>query len=117
MISHREIEANPNQVSALLNLEEPKDAKQVQHLAGMIATFSQFISRSVDKCHPFFRLLGKKRKFLWDEDCSTAFPGIKPYLSSPPCHSILCPGEPLFLYLAVSKHAVSAVLVQKTVKN
>ena len=117
MISYRGIEANPDQVSALLNLEEPKDAKQVQRLTGMIVALGRFISRSADKCRPFFQLLGKKRKFLWDEDCSAAFQGIKAYLSSPPCISIPCPGEPLFLYLAVSEHAVCAVLVQETTED
>uniref|UniRef100_A0A2N9GHT1 Integrase catalytic domain-containing protein n=1 Tax=Fagus sylvatica TaxID=28930 RepID=A0A2N9GHT1_FAGSY len=86
----------------------------VQRLTGMIAALGRFISRSVDKCRPFFRLLGKKMKFLWDEDCSAAFQGIKTYLSSPPCLSIPCSREPLFLYLAVSEHAVSAILVRET---
>jgi hypothetical protein len=80
----------------------------------MIAALGRFISRSADKCRPFFRLLGKKRKFLWDEDCSATFQGIKAYLSSPPCLSIPCPGELFFLYLAVSKHAISAILVRET---
>ena len=43
-----------------------------------------------------------------------AFEEIKTYLSSPPCLSIPYLGEPLFLYLAVSEHAVSAVLVRET---
>jgi ribonuclease HI len=114
IISSRGIEANPDQIFALINLEEPKNTKQVQRLTGMIAALSRFISRSADKCRHFFRLLGKKRKFLWDEDCSAAFQGIKAYLSSPPCLSIPSPGEPLYLYLAVSEHAVSAVLVRET---
>jgi hypothetical protein len=114
IISNRGIEANPDQITALINLEEPKDAKQVQRLTGMIAALGWFISRSGDKCHPFFRLLGKKRKFLWDEDCSASFQIIKAYLSSPPCLSIPSPGEPLYLYLAVSEHAVNAVLVRET---
>ena len=83
----------------------------------MIAALGRFISRSADKCLPFFRLLRKKRKFLWDEDCSAAFQGIKAYLSSPPCLLIPCPREPLFFYLAVSKHAVSAVLVWETAED
>jgi hypothetical protein len=41
------------------------------------------------------------------------FQGIKTYLSTPLCLSIPNPGEPLFLYLAVSYHAVSAVLVRE----
>uniref|UniRef100_A0A2N9IKR9 Reverse transcriptase domain-containing protein n=1 Tax=Fagus sylvatica TaxID=28930 RepID=A0A2N9IKR9_FAGSY len=114
MISYNGVEANPDQISALLNLQPPKDAKQVQRLTGMIAALGRFISRSADRCRPFFQLLGKKRKFLWDQDCSAAFERIKAYLSSPPCLSIPCSGEPLFLYLAVSEHAVSAVLVRET---
>jgi hypothetical protein len=50
---------------------------------------------------------------VWDEECSVAFQGIKAYLSSPPSLSIPNRGEPLFLYLAVSDHAVSAVLVRE----
>uniref|UniRef100_A0A2N9GSW4 Uncharacterized protein n=1 Tax=Fagus sylvatica TaxID=28930 RepID=A0A2N9GSW4_FAGSY len=114
MVSYNGVEANSDQISALLNLEPPKDAKQVQRLTGMIAALGQFISQSVKKCRPFFWLLGKKRKFLWDEDCLAAFQRIKTYLSSPPCLSIPCSGEPLFLYLAISEHAVSAVLVRET---
>uniref|UniRef100_A0A2N9H591 Integrase catalytic domain-containing protein n=1 Tax=Fagus sylvatica TaxID=28930 RepID=A0A2N9H591_FAGSY len=87
MISYNGVEANPDQISALLSLQPPKDAKQ---------------------------LLGKRREFLWDQDCSAAFEGIKAYLSSPPCLSIPYSGEPLFLYLAVSEHAVSAVLIRET---
>uniref|UniRef100_A0A2N9H9C9 Integrase catalytic domain-containing protein n=1 Tax=Fagus sylvatica TaxID=28930 RepID=A0A2N9H9C9_FAGSY len=83
----------------------------------MTAALGRFISRSADKCRPFFRLLGKNKKFLWDGDCSAAFQGIKAYLSSPPCLSIPSPGEPLYLYLAVSDHAVSAVLVRETPKH
>ena len=97
-----------------MNLEPPKDAKQVQRLIGMIAALGRFISQSTEKCRPFFWLLGKKRKFLWDEDCSAAFQRIKTYLSFPPCLSIPCSREPLFLYLAASEHAVSAVLVRET---
>uniref|UniRef100_A0A2N9H6S9 Uncharacterized protein n=1 Tax=Fagus sylvatica TaxID=28930 RepID=A0A2N9H6S9_FAGSY len=114
MISYNGVEANPDQISALLSLQPPKDAKQVQRLTGMVAALGRFISRSADRCRPFFQLLGKRRKFLWDQDCSAAFEGIKAYLSSPPCLSIPYSGEPLFLYLAVSEHAVSAVLIRET---
>ena len=79
----------------------------------MVAALGRFISRSADKCKPFFRLLGKRNKFVWNEECSVAFQGIKTYLSIPPCLSIPNPGESLFLYLAVSNHAVSAVLVRE----
>ena len=104
---------NPDHIATLMDLAEPQKAKQVQRLTRMIVAFGHFISRSVDRCRPFFRLLGRKRQFLWDKECSTAFQGIKMYLSSAPCLSIPTLGEPLFLYLAVSNHAVSALLVRE----
>jgi hypothetical protein len=113
VVSRRGIDANPNQIAALVDLAEPRNIKQVQRLTGMVAALGCFISRSADKCKPFFRLLGKRSKLVWDEECSVAFQGIKAYLSTPPCLSIPNPGEPLFLYLAVSDHAMSAVLVRE----
>uniref|UniRef100_A0A2N9FQQ7 Uncharacterized protein n=1 Tax=Fagus sylvatica TaxID=28930 RepID=A0A2N9FQQ7_FAGSY len=113
VVSRRGIGANPDQIAALVNLAEPKNIKQVQRLTGMIAALGRFISRSADKCRPFFRLLSKRSRFEWGEECSAAFQAIKAYLSTPPCLSIPSPGEPLFLYLAVSDHAVSAVLVRE----
>jgi hypothetical protein len=113
ILSRREIEANLDQVATLIDLAKPWNAKQVQHLTEMVAALQRFISRSTDKCKQFFRLLGRKRKFLWDDECSVAFQGIKSYLSSAPCLSIPVPVEPLFLYLAVSNQAISVVLVQE----
>ena len=113
MVSRRGFEANPDQIAALMDLVEPRNIKQVQHLTRMIAALGLCISRSVDKCKPFFQLLGKMSKFVWDEKCSVVFQGIKAYLSTPPCLSIPNPGEPLFLYLAVSNHAVNDVLVRE----
>ena len=113
VVSRRGIETNPDQIATLVDLAEPRNIKQVQRLTGMVAALRCFISRSADKCKPFFRLLGKKSKFVWDEECSVAFQGIKAYLLTPLCLSIPNPGEPLFLYLAVSDHAVSAVLVRE----
>uniref|UniRef100_A0A2N9HGA7 Uncharacterized protein n=1 Tax=Fagus sylvatica TaxID=28930 RepID=A0A2N9HGA7_FAGSY len=40
MVSYNGVEANPDQISALLNLQPPRDAKQVQRLTGMIAALA-----------------------------------------------------------------------------
>uniref|UniRef100_A0A2N9G0X2 RNA-directed DNA polymerase n=1 Tax=Fagus sylvatica TaxID=28930 RepID=A0A2N9G0X2_FAGSY len=49
IVSRRGIEANPDQIAALINLAEPRNVKQVQRLTGMIAALGRFISRSADK--------------------------------------------------------------------
>ncbi|XP_074300332.1 uncharacterized protein LOC141631578 [Silene latifolia] len=106
------IEATTEQIKAVLQLESPEKLKDVQRLAGKAATLSRFISRSSDKCRLFYDILRKSQKFEWTANYEQAFRELKHYLSTPPL--LLKPeqGEPLFLYLAVTEVAVSAVLVE-----
>ena len=73
MVTHREIEVNPDQIKAINDLKPPRNAKEVQKLAGMIAALNRFISRSADKCRPFYLLINKWKGFEWSEDCIVAF--------------------------------------------
>ena len=59
MVTHREIEVNTDQIKAINNLQPPQNPKEVQKLIRMIATLNRFISRSANKCSPFFQLLNK----------------------------------------------------------
>uniref|UniRef100_A0A2N9HX21 Uncharacterized protein n=1 Tax=Fagus sylvatica TaxID=28930 RepID=A0A2N9HX21_FAGSY len=79
---------------------------------GITAALNRFISRSADRCQPFFQLLKNGTTFKWDDSCVSAFEDLKRYLSSPLLLSKPVPGEPLFLYLAVSERAVSAILIR-----
>jgi ribonuclease HI len=112
MVSHRGIEVNPDQIKVIQELKAPQTHKEVQRLTGMTAALSRFISRSADRCQPFFQLLKKSTTFKWDDRCVSAFEDLKKYLSSSLLLSNPTPGEPLFLYLAVSDRAVSAVLIR-----
>ena len=73
MVTHREIEVNPDQIKAINALKPPRNAKEVQKLAGMIAAPNRFISRSRDRCKPFYLLINKWKGFEWSEDCIMAF--------------------------------------------
>jgi ribonuclease HI len=112
MVSHRGIEVNPDQIKVIQELKAPQTHKEVQRLTGMTAALSRFISRSADRCQPFFQLLKKSTTFKWDDRCISAFEDLKKYLSSSLLLSNPTSGEPLFLYLAVSDRAVSAVLIR-----
>jgi hypothetical protein len=115
MVSHRGIEVNPDQIKAIQELKPSQTHKEVQQLTGMTAALNRFISRSANWCQPFFQLLKKGTTFKWDDSCVVAFENLKRYLSSPVLLSNPIPAEPLFLYLAVSEQAVSAVLIR--IKN
>ena len=83
----------------------------MQKLTGMIAALNRFISRSAERCRPFFLLLHKWKGFEWTDECAVAFQQLKEYLSRPPIMSSPEVDEVLFAYLAVASHAVSFVLI------
>ena len=59
MVTHRGIEVNPDQIKAINNLQPPQNPKEVQKLTRMMAALNRFISRSVERCRPFFLQLHK----------------------------------------------------------
>ena len=71
MVSQRGIEANPENVQAIINMASPRTVKKVQKLTGRIATLNRFVSRATDKCLPFFKTL--KQAFAWTDECEEAF--------------------------------------------
>ena len=84
----------------------------MQKLTGMAAALNRFISRSADRCKPFFLLINKWKGFEWTEECATAFQQLKDYLARPPIISSPKPDEVLFAYIAVAPYAVSLVLIR-----
>ena len=73
MVTHRGIEVNPDQIKTINNLQSSRNPKEVQKLTGMAAALNRFISRSADRCRPFFLLINKWKNFEWTEECTTAF--------------------------------------------
>ena len=112
MVTHREIEVNPNQIKTINSLQPPRNPKEVQKLTGMTSALNRFISRSTDRCTPFFLLKNKWKGFEWTEECGQAFQQLKEYLSHPPIMSSLETNEVLFAYVSVAPHAVSLVLIR-----
>ncbi len=111
MVSQRGIEANPDKIKAILEMQPPKTTKEIQRLTGRVAALNRFVSRSTDKCLPFFKTL--KKAFTWTNECQQAFEELKKYLTTPPLLSPSKQGEELYLYLAVSQTAISSALIRE----
>ena len=84
LVTFRGIEANPKQINALIEMASPKNKREVQRLTGRVAALNRFISRSTDKCLPFYDVLRGNKKFEWSEECENTFQQLKRYLASPP---------------------------------
>jgi hypothetical protein len=92
-------------------MEAPRTTKQLQRLTARIVALNRFISRSTDKCLPFFKIL--RKACTWSEECEEAFGKLKEYLTNPPLLSRPTEREILYLYLVVSPSAVSSTLVRE----
>ena len=112
LITNRGIEVNPEQIEAVKHLNPPSNLKELQVFIDMLAALNRLISKFADPCRPFYQLLKKYRGFQWDGKCEKAFQDLKEYLMQAPMLTAPEPIKDLFMYLSVSDHAVSAMLLR-----
>ena len=67
MVSHRGIEENPKMIKAILDMKPSQSFKEVQSLTGRVAALNRFVSKAIDKCLLFFKVL--KKAFEWTDEC------------------------------------------------
>jgi hypothetical protein len=80
-------------------------------LTGMMVALGRFISKIGEKGLPFFKLLKKADKFVWDDEAQKAFEALKESLTTPPIMTSPIPKETLLLYISATTNVVSIVLV------
>jgi hypothetical protein len=110
MVGHRGIEANPAKVDAIRKMAKSSNKKDVMKLAGMMADLGHFINKLGEKGLPFFKLLKKADKFVWDDEAQKAFEALKESLTTPPIMTPPVPKETL-LHISTTNNVVSTVLV------
>ncbi|KAK4382528.1 hypothetical protein Sango_2863900 [Sesamum angolense] len=97
MVTQRVIEANPAKIKTMLDMGPPPNMNEVQRLTGRMVALSRFISKSIEKGLPFFKILRKVKDFEWTEECQQAFEYLKAYLAKPPLLVTPMPGNTLYL--------------------
>jgi hypothetical protein len=113
LVSTKSIEANPDKIKALIEMQDLVSMKDVQKLTGRVVALKRFIPRAAERSPPFFQVLRSTKNFPWSETQKQAFQELKNYLSN---MTKLCPPEPrspLLLYVSASNSTVSVVLVQE----
>ncbi|KAI5352107.1 hypothetical protein L3X38_004998 [Prunus dulcis] len=113
IVNKRGIEPSPSKMEALRNMLDPRTHRDVRVLTGQITALSRFISRSSDCCKPFFQGIRNNDGNIWRPKQREVFEQLKKCLASPLTLTIPKQGEPLYLYMAVTEIAVSAVLLRE----
>jgi hypothetical protein len=81
IISHHNIEANPEKISTITNMKAPTCIKDVQKLTGCMAALNRFISKLGEWGLPFFKLLKHQEKFVWTTEADQGLEQLKDFLS------------------------------------
>ncbi|KAH9313491.1 hypothetical protein KI387_022118, partial [Taxus chinensis] len=64
-----------------------------------------------DHSQPFHHLLRKNVHFEWDKRFQKAFDDLKAYLLSPPVLTPPREGEPFYLHISITDHALRAMIL------
>lgn len=110
MVNYKGIEVNLAKIRVLIKMKCVGKIKEIQRL---IAASTRFVSRFINKCKPFFQALKRREDMKWTKKYEEAFQNIKQYLGNPPMLSKPKEGDDLYVYLVVSKHAVSSILIKE----
>ena len=93
-------------------MEPPTSRKLAQRLTARLTTLNRFISRLAECELPYFEVLKNTDPFSWGPIEQKAFEDLKVYWHNLTTLGSPQPGKPL-LYVVVSPHAVSAMLVRE----
>jgi polyhydroxyalkanoate synthesis regulator phasin len=91
LISTKGIEANPDKIKSMIDMQDPVSVKDVQNLTGRVAALNRFIPMAAERSLPFFQVLRSSKNFQWSKTQKQAFQELKDYLSN---ITKLCPPEP-----------------------
>jgi hypothetical protein len=111
IITQRGIEASPDKISAIAEIGQIKNVKDVQQLMGCLAAPSQFVSRLGERGLPLYKLLMKSNSFCWTDETQQDLDDLKALISKPLVLASPEPGETLLLYVSATSQVVSAALV------
>jgi hypothetical protein len=102
VVSEHGIEANPEKISAIMDMGPIKNLKGVQRVTGCPAAISNFIARLGERSLPLYKLMKKSNHFTWIPDAKDALDSLKNMLKSPPILTAPTTEEPMLLYISAT---------------
>ena len=99
-------------VDAILQLEEPRNVKELQMFLGMMVYFSSYIPYYAWIVAPLFKLLKKNSEWEWKEVHQEAFELSKEALANSPVRGYAIPGFGYRIYTDACDYGIAAILQQ-----
>ena len=84
IISEKGIAVNKAKIDMISKLSSPTNVKTVRQFLGHVGFYRRFIMDFSKIAKPFYKLMEKDDKFLWDQDFQRSFEELKAYLTTAP---------------------------------
>jgi hypothetical protein len=111
IITERNIDVNPDKISAIARIGQVWNVKDVYRFMGFLAALSHFVSRLGERGLPLYKLLKKSDSFCWTDEMQKALDEIKALISKTPVLASPEPGETPLLYITATSQVISVALV------
>jgi hypothetical protein len=102
VVSEHGIEANPEKISAIMDMGPIKNLKGVQRVTGCLTALSRFIARLGEHSLPLYKLMKKSDHFMWTPEAQEVLDSLKNMLKSPLILTAPNPEESMLLYISVT---------------
>ncbi|XP_041473613.1 uncharacterized protein K02A2.6-like [Lytechinus variegatus] len=99
-----------DKVKCMTEAERPTNISQLRSFLGLVNYYHRFLPNLATVIHPLNALLGKDRKWKWDETCENAFKNAKKMIASEQVLVHYNPELPLSLATDASPYGLGAVL-------
>ena len=113
ILSSKGLKADPEKISAILNMKPPRDRNELQTVLGMITYLSRFAPSLSEITTPMRSLTRENTEFIWDSSQQQAFYKVKQTITQAPVLAYYDPHKPLTLQVDASKHGLGATLLQE----
>jgi hypothetical protein len=100
VVSECGIEANPEKISAIMDMGPIQNLKGVQRVTGCLEALSRFMTRLGERSLPLYRLLKKSDHFTWTPEAQDTLDSLMNLLKSPAILTAPAPKELMLLYIA-----------------
>lgn len=107
------IKSDPDKVSAILRMREPRNVGEVRRFLGMTNQLGKFSPRLAEMTKPIRDLLSKKNAWIWGEHQRLAFQEVKQVLSSDQTLSLYNMDYETVIAADASSFGVGAVISQR----
>ncbi|GFW30828.1 retrovirus-related Pol polyprotein from transposon 297 [Trichonephila clavipes] len=113
IISKDGIPTDETKVLAIVQMNLPKNSKEVSKFLEMSQWCSKFIKNYTDLCEPFYNLKKKFKKICWSVEAQKAFDAVKSAITEAPVLKLPDFEQPLELFTVASSIGIGVVLNQE----